>query len=148
MAMASTQAGECNKTKGRRQKVKARKIGYFFAFTFAFCLLLARLWYSDAAEEWRLRRLPLPALERRAAARPARARAGDALQPPERSVPGRARPAAPQGGPIRRGARSLDPRAGPEPGERAGALHFGRDAGGAPGQRRHAGSRRRVPRHS
>jgi tetratricopeptide (TPR) repeat protein len=45
-----------------------RKISYFFLFPFAFCLLCLRLWYSDAAEEGRLRRLPLPALERRAAA--------------------------------------------------------------------------------
>src|SRR2546425_9872755 len=86
-AMASTQAGGCEKGEraiGRRlpaiSKGRAILAGptagglrpiALCLFALSLCLLCLRLWYSDAAEEWRLRRLPLRALERRAAAGPA-----------------------------------------------------------------------------
>src|SRR6266571_1487020 len=82
--MASTQAGGCEKGEraiGRRlpaiSKGRAILAGptagglrpiALCLFALSLCLLCLRLWYSDAAEEWRLRRLPLRALERRAAA--------------------------------------------------------------------------------
>lgn len=84
MAMESTQAGECEKGEqaiGHRLSAIG-KGGAILAgltadgqrpialclFALSLCLLCLRLWYSDAAEEWRLRQLPLAALERRAAA--------------------------------------------------------------------------------
>src|SRR3989442_6738841 len=86
-AMASTQAGGCEKGEraiGRRlpaiSKGRAILAGptagglrpmALCLFALSLCLLCLRLWYSDAAEEWRLRPPPLRAPGRRAAPCPA-----------------------------------------------------------------------------
>lgn len=46
-----------------RQIARGRNIRYLGLFTFAFCLVLQWLWFSEPAEEWRLRRAPLAALQ-------------------------------------------------------------------------------------
>jgi tetratricopeptide (TPR) repeat protein len=69
MATASTQAGECNKEKaiGSGRKASVRNVAYVCLSVVAVCLVVLRLWFSDAAEQWRLRRAPLAVLEQRVA---------------------------------------------------------------------------------
>ena len=64
-ATAPTRAGGCETVKGKDEKASVRIFAYLCLITLAFCLLGFRLWSSDAVEEWRLERTPLPVLENR-----------------------------------------------------------------------------------